>query len=100
MDLNSVTIPDDPIWIALGMSERKFKLYKCLLAGWLGKTVTRRNHHRQHADHPNEFFANQFAFYHLRKMTDVDVRLEEKCDLRTSLESINILNIYFENILT
>lgn len=36
----ALPIPDDPIWIALGMSERKFKLYKCLLAGWLGKTIT------------------------------------------------------------
>ncbi len=36
----ALPIPDDPLWIALGMSERKFSLSKCLLAGWMGKNIT------------------------------------------------------------
>jgi len=36
----ALPIPDDPLWIALGMSERKFSFSKCLLAGWMGKNIT------------------------------------------------------------
>ena len=36
----ALPIPDDPLWIALGMSERKFSISKCLLAGWMGKNIT------------------------------------------------------------
>lgn len=37
----ALPIPDDPLWIALGMLERKkFNFSKCLIAGWLGKNVT------------------------------------------------------------
>ncbi|MFX0072341.1 MAG: hypothetical protein ACFFAO_14740 [Candidatus Hermodarchaeota archaeon] len=36
----ALPIPDDPLWIALGLSEKKFNLPKLLLAGWLGKTIT------------------------------------------------------------
>ena len=36
----ALPIPDDPLWIALGMSEEKFSITKCLLAGWMGKTIT------------------------------------------------------------
>jgi hypothetical protein len=36
----ALPIPDDPLWIALGMSEKKFNLSKLIIAGWAGKTVT------------------------------------------------------------
>jgi hypothetical protein len=36
----ALPIPDDPLWIALGMSERKVKISSCLLWGWLGKNLT------------------------------------------------------------
>jgi len=36
----ALPIPDDPLWIALGMIEKKFSLLKALCAGWLGKNVT------------------------------------------------------------
>ncbi len=36
----ALPIPDDPLWIALGMTERKFKFFKCLLWGWAGKNIT------------------------------------------------------------
>lgn len=36
----ALPIPDDPLWIALGMSEKKFSITKCLLVGWMGKTIT------------------------------------------------------------
>ncbi|MHA1468909.1 MAG: hypothetical protein ACTSP6_12660, partial [Promethearchaeota archaeon] len=36
----ALPIPDDPLWIALGMSEEKFSITKCLIAGWMGKTIT------------------------------------------------------------
>jgi len=36
----ALPIPDDPLWIALGMSDKKFSITKCLLAGWMGKTIT------------------------------------------------------------
>ncbi len=36
----ALPIPDDPLWIAIGMSEKKFNLFKLILAGWAGKTVT------------------------------------------------------------
>jgi membrane protein YqaA with SNARE-associated domain len=33
-------IPDDPLWIALGMAEKKYSLLKLVIAGWLGKSIT------------------------------------------------------------
>lgn len=36
----ALPIPDDPLWIALGMSEKKFNIPKLILAGWAGKTIT------------------------------------------------------------
>ena len=36
----ALPIPDDPLWIALGMSEKKFSMPKLILAGWAGKTIT------------------------------------------------------------
>jgi hypothetical protein len=36
----ALPIPDDPLWIAIGMSEKKFNLFKLILAGWAGKTIT------------------------------------------------------------
>ena len=37
----ALPIPDDPLWIALGMLEKKqFNFSKCLISGWLGKNVT------------------------------------------------------------
>lgn len=36
----ALPIPDDPLWIALGMSKRKVSYMKCLIWGWLGKNVT------------------------------------------------------------
>ena len=36
----ALPIPDDPLWIALGMSEKKFSMPKIILAGWAGKTIT------------------------------------------------------------
>ena len=36
----ALPIPDDPLWIALGMSKRKVNYLKCLIWGWLGKNVT------------------------------------------------------------
>ncbi|TFG22088.1 MAG: hypothetical protein EU533_04700 [Promethearchaeota archaeon] len=36
----ALPIPDDPLWIALGMSKRKINYIKCLIWGWLGKNVT------------------------------------------------------------
>ena len=36
----ALPIPDDPLWIALGMSEKKFSMSKLILAGWAGKTIT------------------------------------------------------------
>ncbi|MFX1392933.1 MAG: hypothetical protein ACFFAH_05080, partial [Promethearchaeota archaeon] len=37
----ALPIPDDPLWIALGMVEKnKFNFSKCLIAGWLGKNIT------------------------------------------------------------
>lgn len=36
----ALPIPDDPLWIALGMTERKFKFLKCALWGWAGKNIT------------------------------------------------------------
>jgi len=36
----ALPIPDDPLWIALGMSEEKFSFSKCLFFGWLGKNIT------------------------------------------------------------
>jgi hypothetical protein len=36
----ALPIPDDPLWIALGMSEKKYKLTKLIIVGWAGKTIT------------------------------------------------------------
>jgi len=36
----ALPIPDDPLWIALGMSNRKVNISSCLLWGWLGKNLT------------------------------------------------------------
>ena len=36
----ALPIPDDPIWIALGMSDKKVNYLKCVLWGWLGKNFT------------------------------------------------------------
>ena len=36
----ALPIPDDPLWISLGLLEKKFKFYKCLLWGWAGKNIT------------------------------------------------------------
>ena len=36
----ALPIPDDPLWIALGMSEKKINFTKCLLWAWLGKNLT------------------------------------------------------------
>ena len=36
----ALPIPDDPLWIALGMSEKKFSIPKLIIAGWAGKTIT------------------------------------------------------------
>jgi membrane protein YqaA with SNARE-associated domain len=36
----ALPIPDDPLWIALGMSNRKFSLFKSVLSGWMGKNIT------------------------------------------------------------
>lgn len=36
----ALPIPDDPLWVALGTSEKKFKFYKCLIWGWAGKNIT------------------------------------------------------------
>jgi len=36
----ALPIPDDPLWIALGMSKRKIKLLRCVFWGWMGKNIT------------------------------------------------------------
>ncbi len=36
----ALPIPDDPLWIALGMSDKKINITKCLIWGWLGKNIT------------------------------------------------------------
>jgi len=36
----ALPIPDDPLWIALGMTEKKINFFRCLLSGWAGKTIT------------------------------------------------------------
>ena len=36
----ALPIPDDPLWIALGMSKRKIRFARCLFWGWLGKNIT------------------------------------------------------------
>jgi len=36
----ALPIPDDPLWIALGMSEKEFSIPKLIIAGWAGKTIT------------------------------------------------------------
>jgi hypothetical protein len=36
----ALPIPDDPIWIALGMSDKKVNYLKCVIWGWLGKNIT------------------------------------------------------------
>jgi hypothetical protein len=36
----ALPIPDDPLWIALGMSKMKIKIARCVFWGWLGKNIT------------------------------------------------------------
>ncbi|MHA2430773.1 MAG: hypothetical protein ACXACC_07045 [Promethearchaeota archaeon] len=36
----ALPIPDDPLWIALGMSEKPINFRKCLIWAWLGKNIT------------------------------------------------------------
>ncbi|MFX0048802.1 MAG: hypothetical protein ACFE8G_11645 [Candidatus Hermodarchaeota archaeon] len=36
----ALPIPDDPLWIALGMSDKKIDFPICILWAWLGKNVT------------------------------------------------------------
>ena len=36
----ALPIPDDPLWISLGMSERKINFPKCLIWAWAGKNFT------------------------------------------------------------
>ena len=36
----ALPIPDDPLWIALGMSDKKVNYLKCVIWGWLGKNIT------------------------------------------------------------
>ncbi|MHA1104793.1 MAG: hypothetical protein ACTSPN_03630 [Promethearchaeota archaeon] len=36
----ALPIPDDPLWISLGMSDKKINFTKCLFWGWLGKNIT------------------------------------------------------------
>jgi hypothetical protein len=36
----ALPIPDDPIWIALGMSDKRINYLKCVIWGWLGKNIT------------------------------------------------------------
>ncbi|MFX0032267.1 MAG: hypothetical protein ACFE8E_09940 [Candidatus Hodarchaeota archaeon] len=36
----ALPIPDDPLWIALGMSEKRINFHKCLIFAWMGKNLT------------------------------------------------------------
>lgn len=36
----ALPIPDDPLWIALGMSEKRINFHKCLISAWMGKNFT------------------------------------------------------------
>jgi len=36
----ALPIPDDPLWIALGMSDKKINFPICILWAWLGKNIT------------------------------------------------------------
>ncbi|MFW9771025.1 MAG: hypothetical protein ACFFFB_01085 [Candidatus Heimdallarchaeota archaeon] len=36
----ALPIPDDPLWIALGMSEKRINFHKCLISAWMGKNIT------------------------------------------------------------
>ena len=36
----ALPIPDDPLWIALGMSDKKIKISKCIIWAWAGKNIT------------------------------------------------------------
>jgi membrane protein YqaA with SNARE-associated domain len=36
----ALPIPDDPLWISLGMSEKKFNFSICFIWAWLGKNIT------------------------------------------------------------
>lgn len=36
----ALPIPDDPLWIALGMSKKHINFRKCLIWAWLGKNIT------------------------------------------------------------
>jgi len=36
----ALPIPDDPLWIALGMSDKKINFYRCIIWAWAGKNIT------------------------------------------------------------
>jgi len=36
----ALPIPDDPLWIALGMSDKKINFPRCLIWAWAGKNIT------------------------------------------------------------
>jgi len=36
----ALPIPDDPLWIALGMSDKKINFSRCILWAWAGKNIT------------------------------------------------------------
>ena len=36
----ALPIPDDPLWIALGMSDKKIHFSRCILWAWAGKNIT------------------------------------------------------------
>ena len=36
----ALPIPDDPLWIALGMSEKKINFSRCIIWAWAGKNIT------------------------------------------------------------
>ncbi len=36
----ALPIPDDPLWIALGMSDKKINFPRCLIWAWTGKNIT------------------------------------------------------------
>lgn len=36
----ALPIPDDPLWIALGMAEKPINFPKCLITAWMGKNFT------------------------------------------------------------
>ncbi len=36
----ALPIPDDPLWIALGMSDKKINFSRCIIWAWAGKNIT------------------------------------------------------------